>query len=883
MPAPTPGLGEFIRKNASESLTGKTGKAFIAFDVVNLVTSEKKIKSIWQLFKDLVLLKPIIAAGFLSLFLGMSKAVRSLVHDTGSLEAALKKLTQIQGLQKMFTGMVGGAEAAKLKVAELVNFAATRNIKLGDAAEATRSLELMTKGAFSTVKALDVINDTAKATGNGVVEMADAVGAFHAALQEGGIESATESLRQMGAINDNTAESLIRLQKNGATTGQIFDALTDSFNQFNGGASDATESIDGVNEAFEKAAVNLQSKFGSPFVEDDVTNTKNYTDAMVSLAPTVERMGKFLNALTGGFSTVKSKVAATVADWKLTQVAIESVTVALGSLVAVGAILGSGSLVNFFRNLSASVAKASAGVTAETILASKGMNTFGNALSFIGVSGKATEATLTKTSGWMAKLTGWAPKLVGALRLIPLAFAGATIGSAINKWISSFEEAAIALQKMQKGEVQANALIIEQIKNVRTLADMHDAITAALNRETEARKEWAEAIDSGDKAQIESAEASLKRSEITSRKALAINPNKLGPTPEESTATIRDIQRGRDEEEARFQAKLAAARPSDKAALQQQHIEKLSGTIGRGERSEEETRAFSRTRQLADNAVAASAGILSNEQLKQEAAQKKLDAAQARLKAETKQDRQGFDRPVDAKFTNAVKAAQEELEIQKKIVQEEKQKLDFRKDSQAKVGETARLGSTTEIRSRLLKNELSNDPDKAEKAALIERELQRALIEEREAGENRLARIREQAAAKEEARALMLSRLEAQRGLDLQEAEAKGDSRAVQRIQDLSVFASKLQELRDAGFGEDEAAKAAAKFAENAVAISGQQSELNLNSATVSDSLTRIGGGGGVYAPGGDATALMKRQIELHTQEVDYLKTIATTGSQGVL
>lgn len=864
-------LGDFIKKNASESASGKIGKGFIAFDVANLVTSENKLKSIWQLLKDLILLRPVLAAGFVGLFLSMGKSIRSLVHDTGSLEAALKKLSQIQGLQRMFTGILGGAAAAKLKVAELVNFAATRNIKLGDAAEASRSLTLMTKNGFSGAKALDVVNDAAKATNNTITGLADTVGEFSTALREGdSIQSATDNLRQMGVINDTTAASFIRLQQNGATADQIFGALTTSLKQFEGGARDAAGSIDGINEAREKAAANLQEKFGSPFAADDITNTKNYTAAMTALAPAVGRLGKFFEALTGGFSTVKSSFVEFAAGSKIARGALEGLVYVLGTAVTVAGVLGASSLSKFFRGLSVSIAESTAQITAQTILGSQGMNAFGKSLSFVGVNGKTTESILVKTSGAMARLTGLAPTLTKALSFLPAVGVGIAIGAAVKKWIDSIEEAAIALQEVQKGQNQANAAIAAQINSVRTLADMHDAVTAALKRELDARNELIAAEADGDKKKIAAAESALKRAEINSQKAARINQAKLGPTPEETAATLRDIQRGKDEREARFQAKLSLARPSERARLNQTHIEELTGTVGRGEKSEEATIAFSRERAKRDIDVADAQGALANAQAELE---------RRRAKASTI--------PTEDVFTGATNTA--EIEASTRAIKEQElavasatERLKLFKNSQARVGQNAPVGTTTEIRSRLLQNELSGDrPEvKAQKAYYIQRELDRALMEEKETGANRLERIQERASQAALNREILLNRLQAQRELDIQDAEAHKDGKTKQRIEDFSVFADKYQQLLEAGFTETEAEKAAKQFANNAVTLN------NPNTGAVgqvADSLARIGGGGGVGGPTGDAMlTIAQRQVAIADEMRNYLKTIATKGDKGV-
>ena len=259
-------LGDFIKTNAAKNAGDIPGQIGIGASLVQLVAGTDKLKAL----KDL-LINTIAATALWDLTMsralkGMQKGLQSVLHDTGSLDQALRKLSQIQGLEKVFSPLVGGAEAAKQKVAELVNFAASRNLKLDSVAEAARSLTIMTRGAYDSAKALDVINDSAAATGNNLVDTADAVGGFYTALRDGQpIDGAAESLRDMGLISQSTADKLENLQKNGAGAGQIFDALTASMQSSKGGAAAIAGNIDQVNQAFDLAKKNLQEKFASPF------------------------------------------------------------------------------------------------------------------------------------------------------------------------------------------------------------------------------------------------------------------------------------------------------------------------------------------------------------------------------------------------------------------------------------------------------------------------------------------------------------------------------------------------------------------------------------------------------------------------------------------
>lgn len=872
-------LADFVSKNVKENVKGNLTKGLLLFDVANLTQSEHKIKSIFSILRDLVASKAVQGTFLTAAFLGMAKAVRSIVHETGSLQAALNKLTQIQGLQKTFTGLVGGAEAAKRKVAELVNFAATKKISLGDAGEASRSLLITTKGAFSTVSALDTVNDAAKATGNNVVGLADAVGDFSMALREGGsIEGATEKLRQMGVINDTTAASFIRLEKSGASTGELFTSLVTSLEQFKGGATDAEDSIEGVNAAYEKASANLQEKFGSPWVESDISNTKNYIEAMNAVAPSVARVSKFFEFLTNGFSNIKSGTIQVVSSTAILRGAFEGLVYVMGTAITVAGALGAISLGRFFADLSVSIR----GATSASILGSTSMGVLGKALSFLGVSGGTTEKILTGVSNKMSKLIGVSGALSKAFSFVPLIAVGVTLGGMVYKWVSSFEAAAKALQEVQKGQSQEIEKIRQLIANVHTLADAHDAVTAALQAELKARQDLIEAEATGDKDKIAAAEAALDKSKSQSAKAIARAKKPTESTSEELEAMRRDLARAKEEKDALYQEKLNLAKPAEKAELMKGHIAGLGDKINRGQRSEEATVQFSRAQANADLAATTTQGQLDNARKEQEAA----EARRAKLGdiQDVKPGRNETTAALTERNNAKIAAADKAIADAKAAVAAKEADLQSSKKAQAKVGAAAPLGTTTEIRSRLREAQL--DPKRVQEVYYIQRELEAALQEEKETGANRIAKMEEKAALMALERQNTLSQIQVRNEADLQDATLRGDGKKIQRLKDLGVFQEKYQEMRDAGYSEKEAKSGAGKFASNAIDLSGTEAMLALNGSAVADSLARIGGGGNVYTPGAGADPMLsqaQRQTDLLEDSLKYLEAIAKSAGGGVL
>lgn len=840
-------LEDFIKKNVKASVgenlkDAKFGKAFIAFDIANLVAGENKLRSIGRLLRDLLLITPVIGAGFAGLFLAMGKSIRSLVHDTGSLEAALKKLSQIQGLQRMFAPLLGGIAAAKMKVAELVNFASSRKISLGDAADASRSLLLMTNGLFSNAQALDLVTDTAKGTNNSIVAVADTVGQFSNQLRNGeSISGTTEQLRQMGIVSDSTADQLTQLQKNGASASQIFGALTASMAQFHGSAEAAAGDIDNVNAAYEAAAADLQEKFASPFVESDIENTKNMTDAMNGVAPVVARVSSVFAILFNAFSTTKSWMAKTAGESKVVQVALEGIVYALTALITVASAIGAITLGAWLIGSAAAASGAAAALIA-----------------FTGATGAAAAGiTALGVAARVAMVVSGIGIFVALL---------ATAAGVMMQLSASAERNAKELNDLAQAHNEVNAAIAKQIASVRTLSDRHEALAKSMDAVTAAQNELTDAMRKGDKARIAESEANLAIAQKNARRVKQISASSLTPTPERLQADRDRVAREIEQKEQRFQDRMAIAKPEEQARLLGQHATEAAAKAKKGAVGEQTRIRF------ADKSDEASLRVLDR--------QKAVDVAAARAgTARAAADQAASARPSTRNLLakhEAISAAQkadEELTVAK-------QALKNALAHQADVGANAPRGTSVQLESAQRAMLLSNDPDKARKAAEIGLQAERARHVEATRGENELTAMRDIANKKAIERETKLNKMSIDRELAIQEAQLKSDSRTRQTLEDQNTFAEKYQDLLSKGLSTDEAAKTAGKLTANEIALDTNRAG---TAGQVADSLQRIGGGGGVGGPAGDPLlSAAQRQLAVQESSRDYLQKIAEA-NRGVL
>ena len=108
-----------------------------------------KSAAIWGGMKAVILNNVLGPMSLLSgAVLGVIGAVKLLVGNTEMLRKGMQKLKQVEFTEAQFKGLLDGVELARERVEELYEFANSTPFQMGQVAEASRMLEVLTKGAF---------------------------------------------------------------------------------------------------------------------------------------------------------------------------------------------------------------------------------------------------------------------------------------------------------------------------------------------------------------------------------------------------------------------------------------------------------------------------------------------------------------------------------------------------------------------------------------------------------------------------------------------------------------------------------------------------------------------------------------------------------------
>jgi hypothetical protein len=327
-----PGLLEFLKKNAKFLYGGGIlGTAFVASDVKRIADADNKFKALLKTLKDFL----IVRIAFAATMTGIAKGLQAIVRESGSLDAALRKLQSTQTAARGLAPFVGGLEAARKKIAELYTVASKSPFKFEDIAEANKSLAVFTKGAYSSTEAIKTLTAAATVTGSNVQDVANAVGMFYDNLSSGQpIDRSAESLRQLGVVSNSTAQQLTAMAEGGASITSIMSVLDAALQKTAQSAKGYGDEVANVTTEHQKAIEAFQEAIGAPFTAAETKNVQNMSAAMRAITPTVGQVAKSLASVFSSFQTVTSGIAKFLAQSKTAQ----QVMLFLGKAIQVAAI-----------------------------------------------------------------------------------------------------------------------------------------------------------------------------------------------------------------------------------------------------------------------------------------------------------------------------------------------------------------------------------------------------------------------------------------------------------------------------------------------------------------------------------------------------------------
>jgi len=464
------GPGAFIKQNLKAP--GLVGGAIIgATAIAGLAQGESKLKTIATALKDVVLWTASWNLMLSRLFVSFGSGIRSVLAGTGSIEAALRKLSSMQELQKVFTPLAGGAEAAKVKVAALVNLAASKHLNFESVANAAKNMHILSDGAAGSVEDLNRLASVSKVTGISIGELGNAVGSL-----------SIDSLKNMGAISATAAASLEQLQQNGGSTSQVMNQLASALDAVAASGKGAKDSLAGVNAKYASVVEQMKTAVGSPWIAGDVQNTKNYADALQAVTPALKQVSSAFYIVFGGLATAKSEIVKWIAESGVAKAAIGALAFILGGLVTVLSVVG-GVKLAFWLN---SAGQAFNNVGRAAAFAHGGMLRLTGSFAAAGIAARA--ATIA------VNLLNFALKAMGVITI--LSMVASLIGAIVN-WCRSMDDVTKEADGVTEATKQMNEALQEQIDKIDSIVTRQAALRASLKESTDSWAAYYAAVAEG--------------------------------------------------------------------------------------------------------------------------------------------------------------------------------------------------------------------------------------------------------------------------------------------------------------------------------------------------------------------------------------------------
>ena len=185
--------------------------------------------------------------------------------------AALRASAEAKGLESQFKAIMGSADAARKKVAELSKEAAKSPFSFQALGKAALNLQVLSNGAFASSRALKQVQDIAVATGTPIDAVAAAMGELVGSMKRGGAGAgeAAAQLAAMGAISQAAAQKVADLAAQGAPAGEAMRLVESETSKAKGAAADLASTISGLTQQMENLQTASDAKIGAMFEEGE--------------------------------------------------------------------------------------------------------------------------------------------------------------------------------------------------------------------------------------------------------------------------------------------------------------------------------------------------------------------------------------------------------------------------------------------------------------------------------------------------------------------------------------------------------------------------------------------------------------------------------------
>jgi hypothetical protein len=230
------------------------------------------------------------ASSLKATLVGIAASVGGLVSLGAAIQQSVKFNAELEQQGVAFKILLGNAEAASRRMAELAKFAAQTPFELPEIVHASKVLQSLTNGALASGEGLRLVGDAASATGRPLEEAAMWIGRLYVGLQSGTpVGEATLRLLEMGLISGTTARRLNDLAESGQGAGEAMTILRDTFGRLGGAMADQSQTFSGLLSTLKDTFNMALADIGKPLFD-------GLKQGVSELIPVVEGLGEKISA-----------------------------------------------------------------------------------------------------------------------------------------------------------------------------------------------------------------------------------------------------------------------------------------------------------------------------------------------------------------------------------------------------------------------------------------------------------------------------------------------------------------------------------------------------------------------------------------------------------
>src|SRR5258708_1036377 len=137
------GFTDFLKSNASPVAVGASALSNALSNLGDLTSTDHKLRGILNTLKDIPL-SPLSMIGSIK---GVQSVFKAIVQNSGGLEASMRRIATMTIYRGQLEPLLKSVSAAKVRLAELMQFSGKSPFNLGQVVSASKSLEIFTNGA----------------------------------------------------------------------------------------------------------------------------------------------------------------------------------------------------------------------------------------------------------------------------------------------------------------------------------------------------------------------------------------------------------------------------------------------------------------------------------------------------------------------------------------------------------------------------------------------------------------------------------------------------------------------------------------------------------------------------------------------------------------